>query len=236
MSRSSIAGLVRESVLVFGLLLGGCLVDPNPKFGAGGATETDTTQTETTQTSESETAATEETGEGGTETSSGSETGGELMVIAIPVSDDAYVELNSPDNNYGGLEECWVSTMPKRDTLLKANLSEIKGMGYEIVEAQLVFEASAASQGPFSIRALQNMWNEGTVTWNMKPPLTGAPESQFFPIEGVNKVDLDVFVQGMNEAGNWDGLAILTDSMGELVLASSESMTAAGPTLELVVQ
>jgi hypothetical protein len=88
-------------------------------------------------------------------------------------TDDAYVQQNVPNNNYGAATTLAVDNSPVDNMLLKFTISGLNGRSVTSAKLRLCTTNSSVKGGDFHLTAT-NTWSEGSVTWSNAPAAQAA--------------------------------------------------------------
>ena len=94
-------------------------------------------------------------------------------VITLVPTDDATIELGSPNKNFGKSSKLLVDNSPVRSYLMKFLVSGVAGRTVISAKLQLVNFDSSSRGGDFYL-ASHNFWSETSVNWNTAPAVSGS--------------------------------------------------------------
>jgi len=115
---------------------------------------------------------------------------GEVTLTFAPLA-DTYADERNPTENYGGNPDLRVGGGDAaRIAYLRFDLQSLEG---EILNASLTLTCMNASvEGGGSIYPLSSDWQEGMLTWNSRPDVSGKPLDSLGPVSIGSSYDLDV--------------------------------------------
>jgi hypothetical protein len=117
---------------------------------------------------------------------------GEQVVLELTWAvADTYADKRTPDANYGGDPDLRVgSGDAERITYVRFNVSS---SAVEVVSATLTLACMNGSvEGGGSAYSVSGDWEENTLTWNNRPPVSGKPLDSLGPVSIGSTYDLDV--------------------------------------------
>jgi hypothetical protein len=96
----------------------------------------------------------------------------------LPLTDDAFVAgdvdiWQQADNNYGADSNLFVHAYGPKQSLLRFDAASISGQTVTNATLRLYLN-DIRSAGTISVHAITSSWNEGSVTWNNRPPAEGS--------------------------------------------------------------
>jgi hypothetical protein len=120
-----------------------------------------------------------------------------VLLMAIPVSalsaninptDDAQVLFHDPNTNYGANTVMNAGTgLPSGEiqSLIKFNLTPYMGMWIDSAELDVYANVKVGTPGTITIAQITGSWDEGTVTWNLRPGFGGIETTTDGNLDGV---------------------------------------------------
>ena len=88
----------------------------------------------------------------------------------LPLTDDAWIKGSEPDRNTGDETRITVGKWGPKDGLVRFDAASIAGQ--TVTQATLeLYLSKVGSPGTMIVGAITSAWNEGTVTWNIRPPV-----------------------------------------------------------------
>lgn len=158
--------------------------------------------------------------------------------LTITPSDDAHVRSEYPDRNYGSKDRLRLRSTSTEsfNAYLKFNVTDVDGV---VQSAKLRLYAYDGSDMAGSIYAVSNnyqgqntSWNEGDLTWENAPALTGSPLQTLGPVSHNNWVEFDVTA---TVSGNGTYSFGLTTTSSNSVYYQSKEGGSNGPVLMIEV-
>ncbi|MBN8232367.1 DNRLRE domain-containing protein [Corallococcus macrosporus] len=144
---------------------------------------------------------------------------------------DAYVDAAQPTVNFGEADLLLTDGSPRLESYLKFEVTH-DDPNIPIVGARLrLFAVDGSTDGPALYRA-DNEWTEGTLTWNTRPALLGAPLGDLGAVENNSVVEYDVSTV-VRSAGDYSFALIPTGGNGVDFESSESTYYMGGASLEL---
>lgn len=88
---------------------------------------------------------------------------------SLPLTDDAWINANSPSNNFGASDDIFVHNWGPKHGLVRFDTAPIAGQIVTSATLELYLN-SIASSGDIGVYAITSSWHETTVSWNNQPP------------------------------------------------------------------
>jgi len=157
--------------------------------------------------------------------------------ISLPLTDDAWINANSPETNRGLVENIFVHNYGPKYGLVRFDTASVAGQ--HVNSATLALHLSSISRdGSISIYLITTAWNEATVTWNNLPSIEASPIAEYALTTGdagsVVAVDVTAAVQRWADGSVPDAGFMLVTSDGIKAYFDSKEMTGGVPaTLEV---
>jgi glucose/arabinose dehydrogenase len=138
--------------------------------------------------------------------------------LTFDVVEDARVEQDAPDSNFGTSSKLRATNNPPNESYLKFALSGLSGA---VQSAKLrVYDSNDATNNGPAVYAAPSSWTETGITWNNRPVHTGVPSDNKVQIAKETWVEYDVTPL---VSGNGDvTLVLVGDSMDGANFASRE--------------
>ena len=143
--------------------------------------------------------------------------------------DDAYVDADSPDANYGAENILIVGSVGSERIYLKFNLSDFTLPVERIVSIKLkiyVITANSPSINRYVYYVENDTWSEEAITWNSQPGYDTSSQVYFYNLEAGNYKTIDItslVISKISENDKILSLAIIGQSSDyEVQLASKE--------------
>ena len=115
--------------------------------------------------------------------------------LTFTPTDDATVNAESPDSNFGSDPLLKTDQDPQEDFLMKFTVSGTEGRHVERAILEL-YNLNSSDRGVEIYEMSENAWSEMSVTWNSAPSASTNPISILAPIsaKGWHEVDLSTFI------------------------------------------
>ncbi|WP_375760099.1 DNRLRE domain-containing protein [Corallococcus exercitus] len=144
---------------------------------------------------------------------------------------DAYVDAAQPTVNFGGADLLLADGSPRLESYLKFEVTH-DDPNIPIVGAQLrLYAVDGSTDGP-ALYSTDTGWTEGTLTWNTRPALLGAPLGDLGAVESHSVVEYDVSTV-VRSAGDYSFALIPTGGNGVDFESSESSYYMGGASLTL---
>jgi len=88
--------------------------------------------------------------------------------VSLPLTDDAWINANSPSGNFGTVESIFVHNWGPKYGLVRFDAASIAGQTVNSATLELYLSSIGAS-GDISVHAITSSWDETTVMWNNQP-------------------------------------------------------------------
>jgi len=133
-------------------------------------------------------------------------------------TDDAYIEKENPNTNFGSALSLRVGDEPSHGTdrsYLKFDLSSLNGKTISSAKLSIFATPSEGTAKLYSVS--NNNWNEETLTWNNKPAESNFIESKTVSNSGRYEFNILSYVQTSQNS-----FAIIEDGENDLIMFASK--------------
>lgn len=89
--------------------------------------------------------------------------------VYLPLTDDAYINGNSPNADFGARGVLFVHDYGPKQSLVRFDASSVAGQNVSRATLRLYLN-DIRSSGVMTVHAITSSWSESTVTWNNQPP------------------------------------------------------------------
>jgi len=133
-------------------------------------------------------------------------------------TDDAYIEKENPNTNFGSALSLRVGDEPSHGTdrsYLKFDLSSLNGKTISSAKLSIFATPSEGTAKLYSVS--NNNWNEETLTWNNKPTESNFIESKIVSNSGRYEFNVLSYIQTSQNS-----FAIIEDGENDLIMFASK--------------
>lgn len=152
----------------------------------------------------------------------------------LTATDDTWVNVNSPDTNYGSADRLFVHSWGPKSALIRVDTDFLDGATVNSATASIRIDAIRDS-GDIEVFTVTSAWDEGSVSWNTRPEVQPAP----FAVIGLSEssagsvIDIDITALAREWADGTitdAGLMLATGDGIRALFDSKETVSGVPPT------